>query len=425
VLLAVLGLSWLRTSRVGRAIATLESHDGMARSFGVDTTILRVKVFVFSAVLAALAGGLYVHLLRFVSPSPFALLTSFKLLIMAVVGGPVSAAGGVLGALTLESAQWALQDLLARWGASGNLEVIVFGIILVVMLLRWPQGLWPAVERFLPTPSLRSRDGEGLPARALQADRDAVLLDLKGIGIRFGGLQALDGIDMVLRRGEFVGLIGPNGAGKTTLFSIISGLQRQTSGTVTLFGDALPPSHSIIRRGMARTFQHVQLVPELTVIENVAPGPYWPTRAGFVRGLPWLVHAENRQVLASAQAALARVGLAAEADLPAASLPLGKQRIVEIARALVADPQILLLDEPAAGLRFSEKLTLVQILRQLRAEHVTILLVEHDMELVMGCVERLVVLDRGRIIAQGSPTDVQANPAVIAAYLGGTRDKAA
>lgn len=425
VLLAVLGLSWLRTSRVGRAIATLESHDGMARSFGVDTTILRVKVFVFSAVLAALAGGLYVHLLRFVSPSPFALLTSFKLLIMAVVGGPVSAAGGVLGALTLESAQWALQDLLARWGASGNLEVIVFGIILVVMLLRWPQGLWPAVERFLPTPSLRSRDGEGLPARALQADRDAVLLDLKGIGIRFGGLQALDGIDMVLRRGEFVGLIGPNGAGKTTLFSIISGLQRQTSGTVTLFGDALPPSHSIIRRGMARTFQHVQLVPELTVIENVALGAYWRTEAGFVRGLLALDSAENRQVLASAQAALARVGLAAEADLPAASLPLGKQRIVEIARALVADPQILLLDEPAAGLRFSEKLTLVQILRQLRAEHVTILLVEHDMELVMGCVERLVVLDRGRIIAQGSPTDVQANPAVIAAYLGGTRDKAA
>ncbi|MBN9002902.1 MAG: ATP-binding cassette domain-containing protein, partial [Rhizobiales bacterium] len=252
-LLAVLGLSRLRTSRTGRAIATLEGHDGLAQAFGIDTTVLRVKVFVFSAVLAALAGALYVHLLRFVSPSPFSLLTSFKLLIMAVVGGPMSAAGGVIGALTLESAQWTLQDILARWGLSGNLEVIVFGVILVVMLLKWPQGLWPAVERFLPKPTLRSRAGEGLARTVLTENRGEVLLRLESIGIRFGGLQALEGIDMELRRGEFVGLIGPNGAGKTTLFSIISGLQRQTIGRVTLFGEQLPAGHDIVRRGMART----------------------------------------------------------------------------------------------------------------------------------------------------------------------------
>jgi branched-chain amino acid transport system permease protein len=425
VLLAVLGLSRLRSSRVGRAIATLESHDVMARSFGVDTTLLRIKVLVFSAVLAALAGGLYVHMLRFISPSPFGLMTSFKVLIMAVVGGPMSAAGGVIGALALESTQWALQDVLARWGAAGNLEVIVFGIILIVMLVKWPQGLWPVAETILPKPVSRSSAGEALPSSVPRQDRNAVLLRLEQIGIRFGGLQALDGVDMVLRRGEFVGLIGPNGAGKTTLFSIISGLQRPTSGEVTLFGRALPASHSIVQCGMARTFQHVQLVPELTVIENVALGAYWRTRAGFVRGLLALDNAENKRALASARDALERVGLREEAELAAASLPLGKQRIVEIARALVADPQILLLDEPAAGLRFSEKLTLVKILRQLHAENVTILLVEHDMELVMGCVERLVVLDRGRIIAAGAPEDVQANPAVIAAYLGGSRDKAA
>lgn len=425
VLLAVLGMSRLRGSRTGRAIATLESHDGMARSFGVDTTVLRIKVFVFSAVLAALAGGLYVHMLRFVSPSPFSLMTSFKVLIMAVVGGPLSAAGGVIGALTLESAQWALQDILARWGATGNLEVIVFGVILVVVLLKWPLGLWPAVERLLPKPGARSSSGEGLARTAVVKDRQTVLLRLQGIGIRFGGLQALDAVDMELRQGEFVGLIGPNGAGKTTLFSIISGLQRPTSGSVTLLNEKLPASHSIVRRGMARTFQHVQLVPELTVIENVALGAYWRTQAGFLRGLFALDNAENQRALATARFALARVGLGPEADLATASLPLGKQRIVEIARALAADPQILLLDEPAAGLRFSEKLTLVRVLRQLQAEHVTILLVEHDMELVMGCVERLVVLDRGRIIAQGAPAEVQANPAVIAAYLGGSRDKAA
>lgn len=429
VVLAVTGVNRLRASRSGRAIATLESHDGMARSFGVDTIVLRVKVFVLSAVLAALAGGLYVHLLRFISPSPFGLLTSFKLLIMSVAGGPISAAGAVLGAIVLESVQWGLQDVLARWGASGNLEVIGFGGLLVVMLLKFPQGLWPTVEKWLPARAARSRAGAGLPMCRLEAKPGEkpgeVLLELKGIGISFGGLQALADVDMVLRRGELVGLIGPNGAGKTTLFSIISGLQRQTAGSVMLFGEPLPKSHLLVRSGVARTFQHVQLVPEMSVLENVALGAHWRTAAGFTRSLLALDEAENQQALATAHAALVRVGLAEEADLPAGSLPLGKQRIVEIARALVADPQILLLDEPAAGLRFSEKLMLVKILRQLQADQVTILLVEHDMELVMGCVQRLVVLDRGRIIAEGPPHNVQTNPAVIAAYLGGSRGKAA
>ncbi len=425
VILSVIGLSRLRTSRAGRAIATLESHDGMARSFGIDTTVLRVQVFVLSAALAALAGGLYVHMLRFVSPSPFGLMTSFKVLIMAVVGGPAGAAGGVLGALTLESAQWALQDLLTRWGAAGNLEVIVFGLLLVIMLLKWPSGLWPAVEKLLPARKGRQRGSEVLPKPTQRVPSDTPLLALEGIGIRFGGLQALSDVSLTLKAGEFVGLIGPNGAGKSTLFSIISGLLQPSTGSVSLFGGPLRRSHTIVRRGMARTFQHVQLVPDLTVIENVAIGAHWRTRSGVIKGLLGLDEVENQRVLASAYETLVRVGLAAEANLKTSDLPLGKQRIVEIARALLAEPQILLLDEPAAGLRFSEKLSLVRLLRRLQAEGVTILLVEHDMELVMGCVERLIVLDRGKIIAEGTPQQVQASPEVIAAYLGGAHGAAA
>lgn len=425
VLLSVVGLSRLRSSRTGRAIATLEAHDGLARSFGIDTTTLRVQVFVFSAALAALAGGLYVHMLRFVSPSPFGLMTSFKLLIMAVVGGPASAAGGILGALTLESAQWALQDVLARWGASGNLEVIVFGVLLVVMLLKWPSGLWPAVEKLLPKANSRTRGNVGLPRQTYARSAEPTLLRLEDVGMRFGGLHALTGVDISLKRGEFVGLIGPNGAGKTTLFSIISGLLQPTRGRVYFNGKPLERSHTIVRHGMARTFQHVQLVPEMSVIENVALGAYWRTRAGFIRGFLGLDEGENRLALASAHQALERVGLAEEAETRTADLPLGKQRIVEIARALLADPQLLLLDEPAAGLRFSEKLFLVRILRQLHAEGATILLVEHDMELVMGCVERLIVLDYGKVIAEGPPATVKAMPNVIAAYLGSAHDKVA
>lgn len=426
VLLAVAALGCLRRSRSGRAIAALESHDAMARSFGVDTTWLRIKVFVFSIVLAALAGVLYVHLIRFVSPSPFALQTSFKLLIMTVVGGPASGAGAVMGALTIEGLQWGLQDVFARYGASGNYEIIVFGAILVVILIRWPHGIWPFVERFLPEAPAARSDGEPLQERPSEDVAGAPLLELKRIGMRFGGLSALDDVSLVLRKGEFAGLIGPNGAGKTTLFSIISGLQRPTHGELFLRGKPLPRCEEMAAAGVARTFQHVQIVPHLSVIQNVALGTYSRTRAGVVRGLISLERGEDQASLSTARKALERVGLAAEADRPAASLALGQQRIVEIARALAAGPELLLLDEPAAGLRFSEKFALVRLLRRLQHEGMTILLVEHDMELVMSCVDRLVVIDRGKQIAEGSPAEVLANAAVIAAYLGGgSRDRAA
>jgi ABC-type branched-subunit amino acid transport system ATPase component len=272
---------------------------------------------------------------------------------------------------------------------------------------------------------LRNRAGEGLTRTVLTENRGEVLLRLEEIGIRFGGLQALEGIDMELKRGEFVGLIGPNGAGKTTLFSIISGLQRQTTGRVTLFGEPLPTGHEIVRRGMARTFQHVQLMPELSVIENVALGAYCRTDAGFIRGLFALDEQENRQALASARAALERVGLSAEVDLAAGSLPLGKQRIVEIARALVADPQILLLDEPAAGLNPKETQEIDELIRSIVAAGTTVVLVEHNMKLVMGVSNHILVLDYGRRLAEGTAAEVGENPDVVRAYLGAGAERRA
>ena len=217
-----------------------------------------------------------------------------------------------------------------------------------------------------------------------------------------------------------MGLIGPNGAGKSTTFNLITGVLELTSGQVHFRGESVSglPSRDIARRGISRTFQHVKMIPEMTVLENVAIGGYLRSSAGSLRAMLRLDRAEERQLFAEAERQLVRIGMGDKLHELAGNLPLGPQRLMEIARALCTDPSLLLLDEPAAGLRHKEKQALAEVLRQLKSEGMSILLVEHDMDFVMGLTDRIVVMEFGTRLIEGTPAEVQASPAVRAAYLG-------
>ena len=421
-LAAALAVTHLLDSRPGRAIRALKQGSTMAEAMGISTFRYKLVAFMIAALLASVSGWLFAHFQRSVSPSPFGINKGIEYLFMAVLGGIGNVWGAFLGSAVVRLTEDQLQVLLPRLiGTSGNFEIIVFGIVLVMVLKFAPDGLWTLFGRWLPAaPRVRDwADAPPLPARDKPAPGE-LLLEVDAVRKAFGGLVAVNDVSFSIRAGDIVGLIGPNGAGKSTTFNLITGVLSLTSGAVRWRGQPVHglPSRQIARRGVSRTFQHVKLVPDMTVLENVALGGYLRSSSGTLRAMLRLDRDEERRLFAEAEKQLARIGMAQHGDELAGKLALGPQRLVEIARALATDPALLLLDEPAAGLRHKEKQALGDVLRQLKAEGLSILLVEHDMDFVMNLTDRIVVMEFGTKLMEGTPAEVQASPAVRAAYLG-------
>ncbi len=422
VLLAALAMLRLLDSRVGRAIRSLKTGSQMAESMGIDTLRFKIGIFLIAALLASLSGWLYAHFQRSVNPSPFSVHIGIEYLFMAVLGGAGHVWGAITGALVTKLLADQLQVLLpALIGTSGSYEVIVFGVLLVLVLKYAPNGIWAFVDRHLPK-AARKVDWQGagsLPQREKPASGE-VVLQASNIRKEFGGLIAVNDINFSVLAGQIVGLIGPNGAGKSTTFNLITGVLAPTRGQVAFRGQDITslPSREIAKRGISRTFQHVKMIADMTVLENVALGAHLRGGRGAVSATLRLDRKEEQSLFREAEIQLRRVGMGDSLHELAGNLAMGPQRLLEIARALCNDPALLLLDEPAAGLRHKEKQALADVLRQLRGEGLSILLVEHDMDLVMQVTDRIVVMEFGTRLIEGTPAEIQASPLVRAAYLG-------
>lgn len=422
VLAGAMALLNLLDSRPGRAIRSLKGGSQMAEAMGINTFRYKVTIFLIAALLASTGGWLLAHFQLTVNPSAFGLKMGIEYLFMTVVGGVGHVWGAIVGAGLIKLLDDYLQVALpALIGTSGSYEVIVFGMAMVLVLKYMPDGLWSMVAARFP-PSQRPmdwHDAADLPVRSKPTQGESVL-QVKDIRKQFGGLVAVNDISFDIAAGQIVGLIGPNGAGKSTTFHLITGVLSKTRGQVKFRGQDISAMRSrlIARLGMARTFQHVKMIPDMTVLENVAMGAYTRSRSGVIASMLRTNQGEERRLMKEAQRQLVRIGMGEHLHEQAGNLAMGPQRLMEIARALCCDPALLLLDEPAAGLRHQEKQALIQVLRQLQGEGMSILLVEHDMDLVMDVCDQLVVMEFGTLLTRGTPAQVQANPAVRAAYLG-------
>jgi branched-chain amino acid transport system permease protein len=443
----------LRDSRIGRAWMAIREDEIAAEAMGINRSKLKLLAFAVGAAFAGMTGTFYVAKLQTATPEMFTFPVSVMVLVMIVLGGIGSVAGVVLGALILQLLQsWFLQDLSQWIHALGRVTGIeffeqielvqsielIFGIVLVVMMLYRREGLIPAQRTVTAlshaeqtaVPSRGGIAGEfALASRSI--DPATPLLEVRGLRKAYGGIKALQNVDLTVMPGRIVAVIGPNGSGKTTLFNLITGLVKPDGGTVRFAGadvTALAP-HLIVERGIARTFQNLRLFANMTVTDNVLVGTHARTTTGALGAVirPPRVRREEEAARKRAVGVLSIFGnrlLPRVAHL-ARTLSYANRRRLEIARALVSEPALLLLDEPTAGMNPTETLELTDQIRSLRERGITILLIEHKLNVVNEIADTVIVLDHGEKIAEGAPEEVHRNEEVLSAYLGRTAARAA
>ncbi len=411
-MLALVGYSvWhLSDTRLGRAMRAVRDNELAAGVVGIDVFRTKVSAFALSAVLGGLAGGLFAGGFSYVSPDQFSFAESVVFLTMSLLGGVASPIGSAIGTgLLILIPEW-LRFLKSVPG----LYLAIYGLSVILIIRYMPDGIWGffnlATERWRAKAKARAA-GPALQLAPAAVTGDTVL-EVKGLSKHFGGLKAVDEVDIAVRRGSVHALIGPNGSGKTTTLNVLSGLYKATAGRVVLDGTDVTemPPHQRAAAGLGRTFQNIRLFRSMTALENVVIGA---ERTGNS-----LIGQGEDALNERAMSALTFVGLGARANELISSFSYGHQRLIEIARALAANPTLLLLDEPAAGLNSSEKLELHELLKRIAAQGLTILIIDHDMTLVSEAAQHITVLNFGRRIADGKSMAVLRHPDVVSAYLG-------
>jgi branched-chain amino acid transport system permease protein len=449
IVLLILVSMRLKDSRIGRAWMAIREDEIAAEAMGVNRTRLKLLAFAIGAGFAGATGTFYVAKLQTATPEMFMFPVSVMLLVMIVLGGMGSVAGVVVGAVFLQLLQsWFLQDLTqgVHWlgqvtgiGFFERIDLVqsielIFGIVLVIMMLYRREGIIPArravtaltltEQAAMPSRSAEIKGPEKLHHRAVDATKP--LLEVRGLRKAFGGIQAVRGLDLTVMPGSIVAVIGPNGSGKTTFFNLVTGLIEPSGGQVRLAGEDITglKADAIVARGAARTFQNLRLFANMTLLENVLVGAHTRTHAGALGAVIRPPRVRSEEHLAR-ERVLTILGIFGNRLMPriqhlARTLSYANRRRLEIARALMTEPVLLLLDEPTAGMNPTETLELTEQIRGLRDRGLTILLIEHKLNVVNEIADKVIVLDHGEKIAEGTPEEVHRNKEVLSAYLGRT-----